>query len=70
MKKAAQQRGKRLAVRIHKSFTEEAKMEKGRLVMASLPARDLSLNEVLANVTSENIHSETFWGPLVAKEIY
>ena len=80
MKTAVQQWGNSLAVRIPKAFAEEAKMkkgtavslimEKGRLIMAPLPSPELSLKELLAKVTSENLHSETEWGPPVGKEVW
>ena len=80
MKTAIQQWGNNLAVRIPKAFAEEAKMkkgtavnlliERGRLVLAHLPNKELSLRELLAKVTSDNIHAETEWGDPLGKEVW
>lgn len=79
MKTAVQQWGNSLALRIPKAFAEQAKvkkgtavsltLEKGRLVVATLPAAEISLKKLLARVTPENIHPETDWGPPVGTEI-
>ena len=80
MKTAIQQWGNSLAVRIPKAFAEEAKIkkgtavnlliERGRLVLAPLPNKELSLKELLAKVTADNIQTETEWGAPLGKEAW
>jgi len=80
MKTTVQQWGNSLALRIPKAFAEQTQVkkgstvsltvEKGRMVVTPLNAKELSLEKLLAKVTPENIHSETDWGPPVGKEVW
>jgi antitoxin MazE len=80
MKTAIQRWGNSLALRIPKAFAEQAKMrkgtavnltlDKGRLVVAPFPKQELSLKQLVAKVTAENIHSETDWGAPVGRETW
>ena len=79
MKTAVQQWGNSLALRIPKAFAEQARvkrgtavsltLEKGRMVVAPLRVKHMSLKALLSKVTPENIHPETEWGPSLGKEI-
>ena len=80
METAIQRWGNSLAVRIPKAFAEQAKMrkgtsvrltlERGRLVVAPTPKRELSLKELVAKVTPKNLHSETDWGQATGREMW
>jgi len=48
----------------------ELSVEKGRLVIAPLLARSYTLDELLSDVRSSNLHAETDWGPPVGREIW
>jgi antitoxin MazE len=68
-----------LGVRIPQSFAEQAQfragsevtitLENGRIVVAPEPPIVFSLEELLAGITSENVHGETDWGPAVGNEV-
>ena len=71
--------GNSLAVRIPKSVAEEAKLREGdNLTLeveapgaVALRAADRpSLNELLAQVTPENLHREQDWGEVGGAEIW
>lgn len=71
--------GNSLALRIPKSFAIESKIaqgttvevsvEKGKLVVFPVESR-LTLDDLLAGITPENLHGEIDMGPSVGKEIW
>ena len=71
--------GNSLAIRIPAAFAEETQIEDGstvdvavedgRLVIAAVSPR-YSLEELLAQVTPENVHKETDWGKAVGAEVW
>ncbi|HWK89822.1 MAG TPA: AbrB/MazE/SpoVT family DNA-binding domain-containing protein [Longimicrobium sp.] len=80
MRVRVQKWGNSLALRIPRSFARETALDSGaevdltlegrRLVITPLPAPVYSLDELLAQVTSENLHSETETGPAVGNEAW
>ena len=72
--------GNSLAIRIPKAFAEEAGLETdseveitldaGRLVIAPRRKPKYTLEELLAQVTDENIHDEIDTGPAVGNEAW
>ena len=78
MRTKIQRWGNSLAVRIPKPFAEEAGLEQqsevdvavvdGTLVITPSPA--LSLNELLAQVTDDNLHGEIDSGSPVGREVW
>ena len=80
MQTMIQQWGNSLALRIPKAFAQQAKVKKGsrikltvkknRLVMEPIEKKPVTLKELLAGVTPENIHPETDWGKPMGKEIW
>lgn len=71
--------GNSLAVRVPQPFAEEVGLEAGREVDLSLvdgklvlsPSREeWSLENLLAGITEENIHSETETGPPTGAEVW
>lgn len=80
MKVQIQKWGNSLALRIPKSFAIESKIEQGSTVEVSLESGkiivfpvaepEFSLEELLANVTIENLHGETDTGCSVGKETW
>lgn len=71
--------GNSLAVRIPKDCAEELGLAEGgavemtvaerRLILAPLQ-REYSLEELVAGITPENLHSETDWGEPKGKEVW
>ena len=80
MQTMIQQWGNSLALRIPKAFAQQANVKKGsrikltveknRLVMEPVEKKKITLKELLAGVTPENIHPETDWGKPMGKEIW
>lgn len=79
MKSKVQKWGNSLALRIPKSFAEEARVEDGSDVEISLKdqalvvvrvARAPTLKQLLARVTSENLHRETDTGSPQGNEVW
>jgi len=79
MKVQIQKWGNSLALRIPKSFAIETNIEQGSTVEVTLekdrivmkPAKDdVSLESLLAEVTKENLHSETDFGTPEGKEVW
>jgi antitoxin MazE len=81
MKVKIQKWGNSLAVRIPKSFAVQTQIEQDSVVDLSLvngeivvkPQKDkpkYTLEQLLAEITDENIHPETDWGNPVGKEIF
>lgn len=70
--------GNSLAVRIPKAVAEQARMKEGDAILIKAargrielrPAvRIPTLQELVAQITPENRHAETQWGPDVGKEV-
>lgn len=70
--------GNSLAVRIPKAVAEQARLHEGDAVVIEVlkghielrPAERIpTLEELVAQITPENRHRETEWGPDVGKEI-
>lgn len=78
MKVQIQKWGNSLALRIPKSFAVESKIEQGSTVEVSLESGriivfpvvepEFSLDDLLAQVTAENLHGEVDTGNSVGKE--
>jgi antitoxin MazE len=72
--------GNSLAVRIPRALASEAGLEQGalvelslvdgKLVMVSVAEPEVTLEQLLAGVTKENIHREADWGPAVGNEAW
>jgi antitoxin MazE len=69
--------GNSLAVRIPKGVAEKARMKEGDAVVIKAAKgrievhsaeRTLTLEELVAQITPENRHPETDWGPAVGRE--
>jgi antitoxin MazE len=70
--------GNSLAVRIPKAVAEQARLQEGDSIVIEAvqgrielrpAARIPTLEELVAQITLENRHEETDWGPDVGKEI-
>jgi antitoxin MazE len=80
MKACVQKWGNSLALRIPMSFAEETGLEQdtpvevsvvdGKLVIVPLVEPTVSLDELLAGVTPENLQGEVNMGPAVGKEVW
>lgn len=80
MKARVQKWGNSLALRIPKSFANEAglgedsavdlKILDGKIVIKPMVDEALCLDELLRGVTEENIHREWDTGPAVGKEVW
>jgi antitoxin MazE len=80
MKTRIQKWGNSLALRIPRSFAEEAclgqetivelSLDDGRLVVTPIPKPRVTLDELLASVTEENRHGEFETGPPVGGEVW
>jgi len=78
MRVRVQKWGNSLALRIPKSFAVETELdqgsevdltlEEGRLVITPLPEPEVSLEELLAQITPQNLHSEVDFGGAVGRE--
>ena len=78
MRTRVQKWGNSLALRIPKSFAEEAGLKNsspvdvslvdGRLVIAPVRKPKWTLNELLAQVTPHNLHGEVDTGPAMGNE--
>ena len=71
--------GNSLAVRIPGAFAKELDLEEGAevevtrvkdLLLVRRRAREYTLDELLEQVTPENLHGETDWGPAVGSEAW
>ena len=70
--------GNSLAVRIPRSFAEQAGLREngpidvsladGKVLIESVTAPDLTLDELLARITDANLHTEADLGPAVGNE--
>lgn len=80
METTVQKWGNSLAVRIPKAFAEEAgvlegspvdiSVADGQIVVRRLRPRGVTLDELLADVTPENIHAVVDTGPAVGREAW
>jgi antitoxin MazE len=80
MKTRVQKWGNSLALRIPKSFAAEAGLRagaavelslvEGALVVRTVTAPSLSLDELLRGITDENIPSDWDTGPAVGEEVW
>ncbi len=80
MKTRVQKWGNSLALRIPKSFasevglqresTVEVSLAEGKLVITPVAKSELTLKQLLAKVTSENIHHEIDAGPAAGNETW
>ena len=80
MKTRVQKWGNSLALRIPKSFASEIglqsessveiSMEDGKLVIARVAKPELTLKQLLAKITPENIQHEVETGPAIGKEAW
>ncbi len=80
MKLRIQKWGNSLALRIPKSFAIESKIQQGSTVEVSLESGkiivfpvaepDFSLDDLLAEVTAENLHGEIDTGASIGKEAW
>lgn len=78
MRTRVQKWGNSLALRIPKSFAEEAGLKNsspvdvslvdGRLIIAPVRKPKWTLNELLARVTPDNLHGEVDTGPAMGNE--
>lgn len=78
METKIQKWGNSLALRLPKSFVKEAQiaygssvdlyMDEGKIVIAPLPKPTYRLEDMLEEVTEDNLHSEVDTGPAVGKE--
>ena len=72
--------GNSLALRIPKPFAEEVglmpdsaveiNLKDGTLVVTPKPKKRITLDELLASITEDNIHEEYDWGEAVGKEVW
>jgi antitoxin MazE len=71
--------GNSLAVRIPGTYAKELELEEGAELevtrvkdglLLKRRTREYTLDELLKQITPENIHGETDWGPPVGKEIW
>jgi antitoxin MazE len=80
VKVKVQRWGHSLAVRIPKSYAADTRIQQdtevelsidnGRLIISPLLPRAITLEELLENVTPENLHREFETGPPVRSEIW
>jgi antitoxin MazE len=80
MRTRIQRWGNSLAVRIPKSFAEEAglaentsiemSLEDGKLLIEPVSRRSYTLEELLEGITDENLHREVGTGPAVGAEVW
>jgi antitoxin MazE len=80
MKTRIQKWGNSLALRIPKTFAEEANLKEnspvevsvteGKLVVSPASKSKLTLDKLLAGVTAENIHAEVDTGPAKGNEVW
>jgi len=80
MEVVVQKWGNSLALRIPKSFAKQIKIEQGsyvdlsavdgKLIATPLDEQAYSLEQLLAGITDQNIHTEFTTGSAVGKEIW
>ena len=80
MKTRVQKWGNSLALRIPKSFADEVGLQReapvevsladGKLVITPVTKPKLTLKQLLAKVTEENLHHEVNYGPTIGNETW
>lgn len=80
MKTRVQKWGNSLALRIPKSFADEVGLQReapvevsladGKLVITPVTKPKLTLKQLLAKVTEENLHHEVNYGPAIGNETW
>ncbi|MCP4610382.1 MAG: AbrB/MazE/SpoVT family DNA-binding domain-containing protein [Planctomycetes bacterium] len=80
MQSRVQKWGNSLALRIPKSFAQEVgierdapvdvSLENGKLVIEPISKPALTLEQLLSQVTEDNIHHEVDTGPVMGEEIW
>lgn len=80
MRARVQKWGNSLALRIPKSFAIEAglqnessveiSLEEGKLVIMPVAEQELTLEQLMAQVTEENVHHEIDTGPAAGRETW
>ncbi len=75
-----QQWGNSLAVRLPKAAAHQLRLKvgslvrvtpkKGKITIAPVQKKVLTLKELVRGITPENRHEETDWGPPVGKEVW
>jgi antitoxin MazE len=80
MRSRVQKWGNSLAVRIPKSFAEEAGLRSdssvevslvsGKIVVAPIAGTKVTLKQLLAQVTEDNLHREVDSGPAIGSEAW
>jgi len=80
MRTKVQKWGNSLALRIPKAFAVAAQLKndsfveisivKGKIVITPVPAPSWTLDELLANITKDNLHTEVDTGFAVGNEIW
>ena len=80
MKTRIKKWGNSLAVRIPKSFAIEARLDldtvvdvalvEGKLIITPVVVPPFSLDQLLAGITADNLHSEHATGPTVGDEVW
>jgi antitoxin MazE len=80
MRTRVQKWGNSLALRIPKSFANEVglqkdtlveiKLDNGHIIIAPLNDREILLDQLLAQITEENMHREVETGPVVGNEFW
>ena len=56
--------------RIQEGSSVELRVEEGRLIIVPRNTKKYTLAELVDQITPENMHGETDWGPPVGKEIW
>lgn len=72
--------GNSLALRIPKALAEQLEIERntavdmqivgGQLIIIPLPEEELTLNDLLAGITKDNLHHEVDTGTAVGNEVW
>ena len=80
MRTRVQKWGNSLALRIPKAFVDEIaiapnapvniSVNEGKLIVTPIPEPEMTLDELLAGVTDENLHHEIDAGPPVGNEVW
>ena len=80
MKTRVQKWGNSLALRIPKSFAEDAGLKKetaievtladGKLIIEPIAEPKPTLKKLLSKITKDNLHSEVDTGPVIGNEIW
>lgn len=80
MKQQVKKWGNSLSIRIPKRVAEELHLQPdsevelsvrgSRLVIEPIVRPVYSLDELLSDISPENLHDETDWGPAVGKEVW